>query len=821
MSFRFQYISSVLLSLMGGYFLSSCTDDVLPNGGEIPGLEADGETLALTISLQSMTRAGETKSDCEKYEDYVDPKKINLLFIYADPDPENSTQKKYDTVIRQYSADQLSLIPIETTTTGELKDWYVKLPILDESDGFANLLRNHDFKVAALVNWQEGKIDEIKDAIITDGEITTPGSHISVLHHLANDNTYADATYSFLMEGTGKMGMTMDWVENGFSSKNDCRSWIRENSYPGKNIYTPDADKYSENFYKDLRLVWNFNAAYKYKDGETYVSDQAYNEYNNANVKEWAKKNHDDLYNWLNESNETTKLNNLPPVTTDNGNFEFVGAAEGSGAYLGTKSGENRVGVVLPPQGNVRENEFRLDFVASGTIYIQWEPIDPDAEIWMERRNHLEDGSPTSKYNLINKDEKEPLEIDDEKGSRELNEMKVSGDSEYINIYAKNGRAIIYEIEYIQDKYLYETCRLGVEVSRENPIAMYGIQKYKQIGTFWKPGMLFNLSDFNNLSLYEEPKYQGYNKIYLMRSVAKVELRIPKTFNAHNVFLRCSNRRTRFEPMDVSTPTDQIWADHIKAEYPLDKDECEWFKLIGHVPFYKNNKESKYGYKEQLAWYYGSWGKLIGEKNKFIGGIEVPEESYGAREIDIEKEHPQKYPRVLNPRIDRSDFTRFIKVGDAEGIYTKYILYVPEKFVDDPNTKGSLTSSPKVAHIEFRRGEGMNLPADPSTNIDDNYCYRIYFTENGFYSNGGANQYPSFKKKVEARDEHGNPTKYGDYITWENHYENNIENLKHHWPIMRNHIYSFTVEDADNKVIVLKLEVLPWQNVTVNNNYSW
>ena len=220
-----------------------------------------------------------------------------------------------------------------------------------------------------------------------------------------------------------------------------------------------------------------------------------------------------------------------------------------------------------------------------------------------------------------------------------------------------------------------------------------------------------------------------------------------------------------------------------------------------------------------LAWYYGSWKNNQGNIGSGDNIVQVPNETdYGNTLItqpNLKTEDPPhqfwtQYPHIINPRIERSDFVEFEPVGEAKGIYNRYVLYVPEKFVDDPNSDGKVKENPKVCHIEFRRGDmDADTPKDPYLNVDDNYCYRIYFTKGGY--NNESNLIPKFEA-----DKPGTKDKQ----TWENMYEQNVDNLKKHWPIVRNHVYSFVVEDAKNKVVVVKLEVLPWKEVPLND-YKW
>lgn len=351
--------------------------------------------------------------------------------------------------------------------------------------------------------------------------------------------------------------------------------------------------------------------------------------------------------------------------------------------------------------------------------------------------------------------------------------ISITGDEQRVYIYSDKDDVEISTIEYIQDEYLYEMDRTGVKPSEEHPIPMYGVQKFGKLEDVWKEGTVFDLSDFNKQNS-ATPAYEG-GPIQLLRSVAKVELLLPTDAGFDHVFLRSMNRTAYSEPMDVATNTSDIWKDGAGSSSnadDLDNKDCEWSKLIGLTPFYGSTD-----YQNQLSWYYGNWGKYNGT------GSPVTNEN--------DKFNTGDYPQILNPRIHRSEFVKFLKVDDEE--YDRYVLYVPEKFVDDPTDVNSADgigqSAPKVCHIEFRDTK------DPHYNLDDNNCYRIYFTEGGFYRD----------------DQFTPPTFESDEETWEKKYEQNTEILKKHWTIMRNHIYTFTVEYNPGGKLAVQVKVLPWK----------
>lgn len=348
--------------------------------------------------------------------------------------------------------------------------------------------------------------------------------------------------------------------------------------------------------------------------------------------------------------------------------------------------------------------------------------------------------------------------------------ISITGDEQRVYIYNNGDNAVnISQIEYIQDEYLYEMDRTGVKPSEEHPIPMYGVQKFGKLEDVWKEGTVFDLSNFNKLN---PTGYEG-GTIQLLRSVAKVELLLPTDAGFDHVFLRSMNRTAYSEPMDVVTSTSKIWVDADESGYENHARDCEWSKLTDLTPFYDPNNAQLTNYQDKLKWYYGNWG--------YTSNTTVTN-NFGT-----------DYPHILNPHINRSEFVKFLETGVTKEGYMRYVLYVPEKFVDDPTDVNAVDgigqSAPKVCHIEFRATD------DPDYNLDDNNCYRIYFTEGGFYSDA---QFTP-------------PTFESDEETWEKKYEQNTEILKNHWTIMRNHIYTFTVEYNPGGKLAVQVKVLPWK----------
>ena len=780
----------ILFSLGTLSLMNSCIDEKLFKPEEIlnPTFE-DGYYLQFRLNLASM---GETRfakeSNAfkgeidESYEDYINPDNISVLFFTNDEGNDAKLIRKFSTSGEK--PDKLDFIPIDPSGNRISKEWYLRIPITTEleEEGFPDKLRENPFKIAVTANWPIGTPD------------ISPGDKIRKLHHQVTPNQTdkfdSDKdNYGFLYEGYDNLGAFSNWVKAGFTT-DEADNYIRTQYGPG---IMADNSQFSHG---ELWLLWNFTGAMaanetegiKYYSGNTFAS-------------QWFRINNDHLYSWLTNSTATTKLENIGPITNNTGNFQFIGGENND--FQKSKVAEQTVNIdgtyttlkgIHLASGSKDKNVIRLTMPNNGKLTIKWGSTDEqEATLEMQVRNHPNDENPktnseskatntaktTEKYTTFSTDK---------------DEIKITGDAEYLFIYSPTGNAIIYEIEYISSYYLHNIDNRGV-LPQELNIPMYGIQEFPALRGYWAKGTTFDLYNYNNL----EELSDNFKKIYLLRSVAKVELKIPRSLNPQHVYLRSQNRKARCEPVDVYSPTETIWEKSLPT-YTDHADICEdWKNIMKHPPFYNSNaqtsdKDGQWNrYRSKLAWYFGNWA-VDGKVGPVNGGVNER----------VTPDPTTNYPHVMNAMIERTDFTEFFESGSTNQYY-RYILYVPDKYIDDLSTvkKTSNTelSTPKVCHIEFRNSD------DPYTNIDDNNCYRIYFTEGGF----AGTKYPTFEKIGDSGDIDDN---------WEYSYEQNNDILQKHWPIIRNHIYSFTVSDIHQRMVVVKLEVLPWAMVE-GNQYNW
>lgn len=396
------------------------------------------------------------------------------------------------------------------------------------------------------------------------------------------------------------------------------------------------------------------------------------------------------------------------------------------------------------------------------------------------------------------------------------------GDTPYTDVYigAIDADVDLYEVEYMRARHIYLSARNAIMPSAENAIPMYGIQNFDPIPVeFLQNNQTFNLSDKNEnvyLSELERARY-NYKNIFLLRSVAKVEIRLKKSVFANNppthIMMRSMNRSARCEPMDVVNPTEWIWYGHDNVNTYLEKyvpgvssivnvdegagrdnfkgiaDEMDnIMKYYEFKPLYESGNSNLDEYKKRSSWFYGFWD-MSGDPSYYWDN---PWKWNGKRNLYTDKETGIPYPRIFNARIDRSDFCRFHQVPEKDG-YIRYIMYVPEKNISDADSKGRLSASPKVEHIELRFKD-MNT----AMNFDDNSHYRIYFTK---YSDVNGER-TAAAELLGAADRDGRNSSTTFYSL-----EKDINFLTKLQPIIRNCHYIFTVESINDKKIGVQFSI--------------
>lgn len=545
------------------------------------------------------------------------------------------------------------------------------------------------------------------------------------------------------------------------NSESNASKWIKSYWDPmwDKDYQNGNKDKPVYREYANLWQYWNFG-------GSTYGDEHNLSYKKLWNGTEWGDKWKKRNADWFIDSEDWFKWNefwfsNKSSYYENDGlwvvqNLNHPDPNDESTYVRITKN--NGYGIILPKSDGLNDTKNNNDFdkylyyndsegiygygcirfmaPSSGNLRIKYNSLNGgNTTLRIQRSsNPILDVSTTSK-NTTYKD----IEIPN--STIKYLSIKITGDPEPIFIYnVSDNPAVVYAVEYISDTHLYETNWEGMQPSLSTKyIPMYGVEQYDAIGV-WNNGQTIDLRS---------------KPVALIRSIAKVVVNLPKRAKA--VYMRCMNSNAANEPGDVSTPTSITWKEKHKSTLANEED-CEWFRIQSYKPWYQSGLGD---HDTWMKWFYGTWKSWKGWTDTFYTTEEPP--------------------HIFNPNIIRSDFCEFIYAGEVNG-YHRYVLYTPEKAVDDPNTWSDPSSSPKVIHIEYR------YDTDTS-NFDDNSCYRIYFTD---YKNND-------EIKKQRRDTYDS-------------YEQNNDNLQKHWPILRNHVYTFNVSESSTTLTEqnINVRITPW-----------
>lgn len=629
---------------------------------------------------------------------------------------------------------------------------------------------------------------------------SNPQLQQSVFQHLVlqeSDDMFA--------RGGGKMGVYSVWVDNFHHSSVDAEIFIRNldssvdwelipnaQVLEGGDYHTRSMVSYKRNDrrgsykIKDVWKVWNFSNGNE--DILTYNTD-------NARAKSfWKKQNEDLLTSPLARGDNFNDLDGLSFTGTSSYDQNEGYVTVNAGSVSTTGGGGGWWGDMGDPVTTMQNNYFHFRVKGEGIVRVVADRTngqDPQEGDILVR---------TSPPNSQNTTDSPLMDYDDDMfveltstGAGVYRFMADPSMDEYLDVYVyANGRSMnIYEVGFIATMKVYDADRINVKPDRDHLIPMYGVQEFEPIRDYLTPNTLFNLSDpsLNTKLTDADGNEYKWRDVFMLRSVAKVELLIDKNLlssvDAAHVFMRSMNRSARCEPIDVWTPTNLLWYGSDFGNYPAPFDngnysylgsdnQPKYTSILGintersniksYGPFYDASyneaTESSFGetFRRKSAWYYGVWRN---EKD-WDWGIYHDKNQYNPN-------NSPQYPRVFNPRVDRSDLTHFIEAGE-EGGFKKYVLYMPEKCTDDPDSRGRLSSGPMIPHIELRFEDKYGNELTDNNSIKSHGAYRIYFTD---YNNGEPND-------LLNRNRDG----------YSENYANLIAPL---YPIIRNHVYRFKV----------------------------
>ena len=810
-------------SLLG---LFSCVDDKLSMEQHNAGLDgvAEGGALYLALDIPGGFDDPHTSrlSDFDE-EIVVNPDNFNVVFFRAN-----------GTFLKEFKNQEITEFIDENDPDFEnRKKYYVKIPTEDLSADVVNYIRENDFKIAVFANWagypdftNTPETPDLTNTQFTKDANGIYHNNIFYITHCLADESYTsssnpdeadDSETLFFVTGAGfKMGWYQDWLAIRFPSDQAAEDAIRNNYDVNKAVFHSNTKPQLSNAarvkitftdmkdydYYNVWQLWNFGGQDNLNKDKCYTTD-------NSDIKtawatlnnDWKKKLFPDNYdntkdNYLEEDITVRglKLGTNPKDNTDDSKKPYTPQGDEKCVVLRATDRSASESVKFSTDDG---NYLSFQLPADGYLYITCRAIpknDGEKPTLVVRKGTF--GS-TSSIKLFSYEVNETLATYTFSYKKDHGEtIRVTGTPSDFAIYAINGDIAIYEIDYVKSRMVQNADKQMINPANtpEGGISMYGIQDFKAVGTdVWPEGTAFDLSSKLPTSTGDEAKLNEYpfRTIYLLRSVAKVEVLLPKSIfpEPQHMFLRTLNRFSRSAPLDVFTPTNVIWngysadekyPEEVKgASYKTDnisdvsrthvyKDalgvdqEIEDIKKKGFTysnEAFSSEAAEKEAYQNKIAWLFGIWNTEFGW-------------DWANRNITITGEGP--YPRIFNTRINRSDYAHMIDGGtvgvtadggiDTNGDdYYYYYAYVPEKNVTDPNNNATMSESPKVIRIEMR------FDRSTDDNLDDNASYRIYFAPGG---GGGTTNRDSYDSK------------------WES---GSSDDLKKIYPVMRNHLYRFKV----------------------------
>ena len=806
------FVSSVSLLWFGG----CVTDSADLDDGASGGVYSEDDGLIFSFGATRGGFADSHNSELSKSDEeiVINPANFHVVLFSAEGDVKQVWKYQELTQITEY----------DESMGQDIKQYFVKIPRYDIDDGVVNYIRDNKFKIAVFANWDGYPEFTTTKEQLQNGIYKNTLFYIS---HCREDSSYESAgaegemndldVFGFITGKGAMMGIAQEWVAERFKSDDEADTAIRANykiNDDGTGEFVSnskptltDSDGNTSVFnemqdytYSDVWQVWNFGGSQVVNNSTYYVST-------NPDVRrKWAEINND-WYATMFNDNGTAKSYSTP-VTVRGLTLNGSGSSTSSYNY----------GIQLPnsdrgTDGNTAINDndgayLHLKIPSDGYLYVKCQGV---SNIWswtnptlVARRGKLNSTTNISTHSFtVGTNSIQTYTFGYSDADDKI--VRITGEPEDVVLYATGGAVRIYEIDYIKSRTIQTVDRQMINPAStpEGGISMYGIQDFEPLGTYWPEGTSFNLSRYDNTHTGDPNNEYKYRTIYLLRSVAKVEVMVPTAIfpKPSHMYMRTINRFSRSAPLDVFTPTDIIWNGwsndyagkytqssfrdsgnntHNYADAKGVDQEAENIRLYGFT--YDPNSSVLNDYRNAVAWLFGLWAKEYGW-------------NWNNENINIRNSN-QPYPRVFNTRISRSDFAHMIDGGkttvDGQEYYY-YYAYLPEKNVTDPNDKGTLSEAPKVMRIEMRFGD-----RNTDANLDDNASYRIYFTPGG--KGSGINSRDDYDGAMES--------------------SSGMDNLKEIYPVMRNHLYRFKIVDVEMNGLNVNFEVSGPANVNVDYTFE-
>ena len=307
----------------------------------------------------------------------------------------------------------------------------------------------------------------------------------------------------------------------------------------------------------------------------------------------------------------------------------------------------------------------------------------------------------------------------------------------------------------------------GADINQGIP--MYGIQKFNPLEN-WVKGTPFNISDKQT---GEDGTYVR-KVIYLLRSLARVDLIVPKSLGKVNpkmTKIQYSNVFGRCEPMDVATPTEEIWANEHRDNGNV-KTRCEWWNIYNYGPIIDKNygaSTNKAAFLNRMAWFYGVWNEWGWN---FNGELSHNDTRFTAEAKGMPS------PRIFNPCVQRNEFAYLDDVCIEDDHQYHFVIYTGERNINDPS--------------KFTNMNGLNAElAFFVLNLNDR-DYIIPLTDYGTNTILKKTEYTSSDNRKASWNYRAGGNSNIDAL-YKECMALSKEPTDWNWPLMRNHWYTFRI----------------------------
>lgn len=364
---------------------------------------------------------------------------------------------------------------------------------------------------------------------------------------------------------------------------------------------------------------------------------------------------------------------------------------------------------------------------------------------------------------------------------------------EKVRTYGNNSVRYFYRLpeNQILNEYKDNADKNTDVVIKNQYIPMYGIQQFDALTT-WAKGSTYNLSQQTG----SQTGNYDYKSISLLRSVVKLELRIPwydvdgREITVNNKWAQicASNFMARCEPMDTWTPTNELWKEH--------KTSCEWLDIRDYGLYSDFSSD----YTRKLSWFFGSWK----EKGWDFSSIDdMPDET----SPDV-----PSYPHLFNPITQRLQIAFITDCYlPVPGKYHRWIIYCGEKNITDPNTPNALGSNSYSTYFRIqvtRPGRNSQIYYLPITDYSAKDAYgnqnpaKKYLTHTGTCCTATEEPIDDITNYPIHMNEYCNEIRD---LSMQPNYINNYKAI-FPYTLLRNHMYRLTVsfgngDDIDVKMI--------------------